>query len=85
MHEDDTVDKDDNEEEEEGEINEDEVHPLVQITKIDPDDIPEVSNKFLMRQNRNSASRNDKSKERDDKSTDKRKDRDRRDSGNKNK
>jgi len=85
LHEDDTVDKDDNEEEEEGEINEDEVHPLVQITKIDPDDIPEVSNKFLMRQNRNSASRNDKSKERDDKSTDKRKDRDRRDSGNKNK
>ena len=78
-------DKDDNDEEEEGEINEDEMHPLVQITKINPDDIPEVSNKFLMRQNRNSASRNDNGKERDDKNVDKRKDRDRRDSGNKNK
>ncbi|XP_053680357.1 peptidyl-prolyl cis-trans isomerase G-like [Anopheles nili] len=33
---------------EEGEV-EDDIHPLATITKIDPDEIPEVSNKYLMR------------------------------------
>lgn len=36
-------------EQEEGEIDDGDVHPLVTLTKIDPKDIPEVSNKFLMR------------------------------------
>lgn len=38
-----------NSEHEEGEIEDYETHPMVTITKIDPNDIPEVSNKFLMR------------------------------------
>ncbi|XP_049285144.1 peptidyl-prolyl cis-trans isomerase G [Anopheles funestus] len=33
---------------EEGEL-EDEIHPMATVTKIDPDEIPEVSNKYLMR------------------------------------
>ncbi|XP_050068616.1 peptidyl-prolyl cis-trans isomerase G [Anopheles maculipalpis] len=33
---------------EEGEL-EDEMHPMATVTKIDPDEIPEVSNKYLMR------------------------------------
>lgn len=39
------------EEHEEGEIDDEDVHPMVKLTKIDPKDIPEVSNKFLMRGN----------------------------------
>uniref|UniRef100_A0A182P6L9 peptidylprolyl isomerase n=1 Tax=Anopheles epiroticus TaxID=199890 RepID=A0A182P6L9_9DIPT len=33
---------------EEGEV-EDDIHPMATVTKIDPDEIPEVSNKYLMR------------------------------------
>lgn len=38
-----------NSEQEDGEIDETEGHPMVTLTKIDPKDIPEVSNKYLMR------------------------------------
>lgn len=34
---------------EEGELKDSQVHPMVSVTKIDKDEIPEVSNKFLMR------------------------------------
>lgn len=39
-------------EQEEGEIEDGEIHPMVTVTKIDPKDIPEVSNQFLMRANK---------------------------------
>uniref|UniRef100_A0A8W7PVE3 PPIase cyclophilin-type domain-containing protein n=1 Tax=Anopheles coluzzii TaxID=1518534 RepID=A0A8W7PVE3_ANOCL len=39
---------------EEGEV-EDEMHPMATVTKIDPDEIPEVSNKYLMRSDSNTA------------------------------
>ncbi|XP_065170471.1 peptidyl-prolyl cis-trans isomerase G isoform X1 [Atheta coriaria] len=39
--------------EEEGEVKEDELHPLVSVTNINPEDIPDVpTNKFLMRGDR---------------------------------
>ncbi|TMW39953.1 hypothetical protein DOY81_014967, partial [Sarcophaga bullata] len=44
---------------EEGEATGDEegeIHPLVTVTKIDPDEIPEVSHKFLMRDDRSKRS-----------------------------
>lgn len=67
-------------EQEEGEIaEEDQVHPMVTLTKIDPKDIPEVSNKFLMRGvNPNNGDRdNDGSDaDRDGKEKDGKKDRD---------
>lgn len=82
-----------NEEQEEGEIDDEDVHPMVKITKIDPKDIPEVSNKFLMRGNgsgtdtakeekEGNVKEKDKDKERR-KDKDKDKDKDRRDSRNK--
>lgn len=46
----DSADEAPHSEQEEGEIAEEDVaHPMVQLTKIDPKDIPDVSNKFLMR------------------------------------
>ncbi|XP_037026379.1 peptidyl-prolyl cis-trans isomerase G [Bradysia coprophila] len=80
---------DPNEEHEEGEIDDEDVHPMVKITKIDPKDIPEVSNKFLMRGNgsgteatKDEKEGNVKDKEKDkDKDRRKDKDKDRRDSG----
>ncbi|XP_063704107.1 peptidyl-prolyl cis-trans isomerase G [Culicoides brevitarsis] len=36
-------------ESEEGELKDTKLHPMVSVTKIDKDEIPEVSNKFLMR------------------------------------
>uniref|UniRef100_A0A182JPW9 peptidylprolyl isomerase n=1 Tax=Anopheles christyi TaxID=43041 RepID=A0A182JPW9_9DIPT len=39
---------------EEGEV-EDELHPMATVTKIDPDEIPEVSNKYLMRSDSSTA------------------------------
>lgn len=38
------------ESEEEGEVNENDVHPLVSVSNINPEDIPDIPvNKFLMR------------------------------------
>lgn len=81
---------DPNEEHEEGEIDDEDVHPMVKITKIDPKDIPEVSNKFLMRgtgsgneavKEENEGTVKDKDKEKDkDRRKDKDKDKDKRDS-----
>lgn len=52
---------------EEGEIDQDTPsHPMVQLSKIDPKDIPEVSNKYLMRGSRKSSERDDAQKERSD-------------------
>lgn len=55
---------------EEGEVADDveDYHPLNTITKIDPDEIPEVSNKFLMRSERPEGDRDKKfsDKERED-------------------
>lgn len=37
---------------EEGELKDSKAHPMVTVTKIDKDEIPEVSNKFLLRGDR---------------------------------
>lgn len=93
---DERLEADANEEHEEGEIDDEDVHPMVKITKIDPKDIPEVSNKFLMRggsgnetaKDDKEGNVKDKDKERDrrrdnkDRDKDKDRDRDRRDSRN---
>lgn len=67
-------------EQEEGEIDEEDLaHPMVTLTKIDPKDIPEVSNKFLMRgANPNNGDRDDvgSDADRDGKEKDGKKDRD---------
>lgn len=67
-----------NDEHEEGEIDDEDVHPMVKITKIDPKDIPEVSNKFLMRGNGSGTEAAKDEKEGNVKDKDKDKDRDRR-------
>uniref|UniRef100_T1GA25 Uncharacterized protein n=1 Tax=Megaselia scalaris TaxID=36166 RepID=T1GA25_MEGSC len=54
-------------EEEEGEIEEEEQesnHPLVSVTKVDPTEIPEVSNKFLMRNDGSDRRRRSRSTDR---------------------
>lgn len=67
-------------EQEEGEIDEEDLtHPMVTLTKIDPKDIPEVSNKFLMRgANPNNGDRDDdvSDADREGKEKDGKKDRD---------
>lgn len=60
-------------------------HPMVSLSKIDPKDIPEVSNKFLMRAGRRSQDNEEAPKERTDRDDsdgrrrDRRRDDDRRD------
>lgn len=55
-------------EEEEGEIEEEEAeepsHPLVTVTKVDLNEIPEVTNKFLMRSDGSDRKRRSRSVER---------------------
>lgn len=52
---------------EEGELKEEaEVHPLTTVTKIDPNEIPEVSNKYLMRGDGRKHRNDDKSDEDED-------------------
>lgn len=55
--------------EEEKEVVEEEVphHPMVTITKIDPDEIPDVSNKFLMRDDARKSSERDRDRRDKDK------------------
>lgn len=56
---------------EEGEIDDGEtMHPMVSITKIDPKDIPEVSNKYLMRGERKANDDTQKKESKDDKLND---------------
>ncbi|XP_029713719.1 peptidyl-prolyl cis-trans isomerase G [Aedes albopictus] len=67
---------------EEGELKDDgEVHPMTTVTKIDPNEIPEVSNKFLMRGDgrRRQVERNsdDEEEEDDDRGRGRRRERDR--------
>lgn len=54
------------EEEEEGEIEEESEsnHPLVTVTKLDPSEIPEVTNKFLMRSDGSDRKRRSRSTDR---------------------
>lgn len=55
--------KDVSSEEEEGEVKEDELHPLVSVTKINPDEIPDIpSNKFLMRGDGKTSDKDKKNK-----------------------
>lgn len=63
---------------EEGEIDDGDAHPMVTITKIDPKDIPEVSNKFLTRvKTEKSDDETQKDDEKKFAAGDKRRDRDR--------
>lgn len=53
---------------EEGEIDTEPIgHPMVSLSNIDPKDIPEVSNKFLMRDSRKSDDKEEASKDKDEK------------------